>query len=259
MSKLTKQQIKEHEEALALLRKDNLTEDEILTVYEKYHEGAEHINSRAGAFFTPFMLARDLALHVPDCGSRPVRVIDLCAGIGVLSFAALMSGGGSKYMPEITCVEINPDYVRVGRKLVPQANWICADVLDRDVISTLGRFDYAISNPPFGNIKSPHSKGYTGNQFEYMVIEAASHIADGGAFIIPQMSAPFIYSGSQNSHWRDDSCRAAVFERKSGIKMDFNIGVDTSQYKENWHGVSPTCEIVCCEFDNAAADVARAA
>jgi hypothetical protein len=33
-------------------------------------------------------------------------------------------------MPAITCVEINPDYPRVGGKLLPEATWISADIFD---------------------------------------------------------------------------------------------------------------------------------
>lgn len=45
---------------------------------------------------------------------------------------------------DITCVELNPHYVEVGKKVVPEATWICADVLDPFLPDLLGQFDFAI-------------------------------------------------------------------------------------------------------------------
>ena len=72
---------------------------------------------------------------------------------------------------------------------------------------------------------------YTSNVFEYMIIEAASHIAKEGAFIIPQMSAPFVYSGTDCSRWLKEG-RARRFEKQTGITLDFNVGIDTSNHKD---------------------------
>lgn len=47
---------------------------------------------------------------------------------------------------------------------------------------------------------------YTSNVFEYMIIEAASHIAKEG--------------------------RARRFEKQAGITLDFNVGIDTSNHKD---------------------------
>ena len=88
MSKLTKKEIQQHMAALELLERGNLTEDEKLFVFENYREDAYHINSQSGAFFTPFRLAKDLAIHIPYSYRQPVKIIDLCAGIGILSYAA---------------------------------------------------------------------------------------------------------------------------------------------------------------------------
>jgi len=252
MSKLTKTEIKEHIKVLELLEHENLTDDETLFVFENYRESANHINSQNGAFFTPFGLARDLSLHVPYTYNQTITIIDMCAGIGVLSYAAALGDNSwSRCHVEITCVEINPDYIEIGKKLIPDAKWICGDVLDLDFLKSLGHFDFAISNPPFGNINSNHRKSYKSGLFEYMVIEAAAGIADGGAFIIPQMSAPFAYSGRE--YYREfDDCRAKKFEERTGITLNFNTGIDTTQYRDEWHGVAPVCEIVCCDFTERA-------
>ena len=248
MSKLTKIEAQNHTKALELLDRGNLSIDEKLFVFENYRKDAYHINSQTGAFFTPYGLARDLTLHIPYKYEQTVTIIDMCAGIGILSYAAAMEEDSWDQCPlKITCVEINPDYIEVGKKLLPNARWICGDILEPDFLRSLGHFDFAISNPPFGNINSNHRKIYQSSLFEYMVIEAASQIADNGVFIIPQMSAPFVYSGNTNSRWLDD-CRAKKFEEKTGIKMEFNVGIDTAYYANDWHGVAPVCEIVCCDF-----------
>lgn len=143
---------------------------------------------------------------------------------------------------------MNPDYVEVGRKLVPEADWICGDALDPKLLGSLGRFDFAIANPPFGNIRSVYCSCYQNKLFEYMIIEAASHIADGGAFIIPQMSAPFRYSGARDHDWLRAG-RARRFEAATGIQLEFNAGIDTAGYQDDWHCAAPVCEIVCCDFE----------
>lgn len=248
MSKLTKPQIRAHDEALRLLERGNLTHDEILFVYENYREDAEHINSKSGAYFTPIGLAREFNLHIPYIYERTIKIIDLCAGTGILSYAASLEGSSwSRCYSDITCVEINPDYVEIGRKLMPEATWICGDALDPALLKTLGHFDCAISNPPYGAVPSKHRKHYSTGSHEYMVIEAAAQIANEGVFLVPQMSAPFVYSGTNNHRWLSEG-RARDFERKTGITLSFNKGIDTEQYKGEWHGVSPICEIVCCDF-----------
>ena len=95
--------------------------------------------------------------------------------------------------------------------------------LDPALLSSLGHFDCAISNPPFGRIHSPYRRNYSSSQFEYMVIEAAASIADAGVFIIPQISAPFVYSGTNNVRWRETG-PARLFEQQTGIELDLMSG-----------------------------------
>jgi hypothetical protein len=147
----------------------------------------------------------------------------------------------------ITCIEINADYVRVGKKIVPSANWIHADIFNID-FAQFGIFDCAISNPPFGTVKETGYAGkYKGGQFEYKVMELASRLARYGVFIIPQMSANFEYSGKP-SFREVESPKATAFREQTKIVMQPNCGIDTSIYKDQWRGVSPICEIVICEF-----------
>lgn len=262
MAKLTKSQAKTHAEAEAILKQDRLSDDDRLFVIENWQESARHINSIAGAFFTPWGLARDFAIEV-----GPGRIIDLCAGMGTLSLACLWRNrwGSCDSATEIVCVEANPDYAAVGMKLLPEARWIVGDVFD--LPSDIGRFDTAISNPPFGAIKRVASAPrFTGQQFEMHVIDAASDLADYGVFIVPQGSAPFRFSACPDGGWpstRRNGVGSGYEARPSdlqdkllaqtGIVLGPNCGIDTGQYRNEWHGASPICEIVLADFTEARA------
>ena len=242
MAKLTKAQRKAHAEAEAILTKDRLSEDEREFVFRNWHEGAEFINGAAGAFFTPFDLAGDFALD--GAGGR---VVDLCAGIGILSY---FIGERAKYggrATELTCIEINPKYCEVGRKLLPDARWINADVFDWRKLD-LGRFDIAIGNPPFGRVRrSGNGPRYRGADFEFHIIDIAAELADHGAFIVPQQSASFQYSGRQFYERRSQG-KGVDFEKATGFEMEAGVGVDTAIFKDDWKDTSIITEIVCFEF-----------
>lgn len=245
MAKLTKQQAARHLEACDLLKKDTLTEDDRWFVLEHWQESANHINSVAGAFFTPLGLARSFTIE-----AHGHRIIDLCAGIGTLAFMvrAMRCYGQA---PEIVCVELNPAYVEVGRKVLPEAQWICADVFSLDV-AQVGRFDQAISNPPFGKVarKTCAAPRYTGGKFEYHVVDIASGVADYGTFILPQESAPFRYSGRQRFEPVSSSAYQR-FSQQTGIELTNNCGIDTSEHQSEWRGVAPAVEIVLSDFTEA--------
>ncbi|WP_347134757.1 hypothetical protein [Staphylococcus aureus] len=244
MAKLTKIETKLHLEAVELLTQDHLSEDEKDFVLAHWQESANHVNGLAGAFFTPLDLAYDFAL---DVGNG--RVIDLCAGIGTLALAkwrrqAYDRSNGAAPV-DIVCVEINPAYVAIGQKIVPEATWICASIFD---LPDLGHFDYAMANPPFGDLTTDGAAPrYTGAGFEYKVIDIAAELADFGTFIIPQGSCPFTYSGK--SDYREvETAKYGRFQDQTGITLEPGIGVDTSYYCNQWHGVSPVIEIVTADF-----------
>lgn len=240
MPKLSKARARAHQQAIKMPKQESLTYDEKVAIMDRYHEGAEHIQSTAGAFFTPEGLARDFSIEV--WGGK---IVDLCAGIGKLAFWCSVDRSD---IESLTCVEFNPDYVEVGKKLLPEANWICGDVLEvwRDLPND---FDCAISNPPFGRIAgSGSAPRYTGAEFEYKVIDVASHIAKSGVFILPQQSAPFDYSGRNGLQWTDID-KLTKFIEQTGIELEPNCGIDTATYLDDWNNVSPMVEIVCCEFD----------
>ena len=241
MAKLTKVQAKAHAESEELLKMDKLSDEEKDFVRANWQESALHINSIAGAFFTPAGLARDTILEVSPTG----RVIDLCAGIGALASEVWDKAAWRDEKPEIVCVEINPEYVRVGKKLLPEATWITGSIF---TLPNIGHFDTAISNPPFGNIPRDGEKlRYTGSRFEFHVMDLASDMADFGVFIVPQQSAGFQYSGRQY-YERMESRDYAKFSEQTGIVLEAGCGVDTSVHIKEWKGVSPVVEIVTTEF-----------
>lgn len=242
--KLSKCEAKAHTRAMDLIHSDRtLSEEERLFVMENYQESASQMNSLVGAFFTPPNLARDFSIEVSG-----KRLLDLCAGIGNLAFAC------EHRAQEIVCIERCAEYVAVGRRVMPQAHWIAADVFDFD-LSTLGLFDCVIANPPFGRVPAEGFKGrYTGGEFEYRLIELASRCAQRGVFLLPQGSAPFKLSG-QLCYSETNSPKARKFTAQTGIELSPNCGIDTEQYRTDWHGVSPICEIVCCDFKPAARDI----
>lgn len=240
--KLSKTQSRDHQRAMDLVHSDRrLTPEERHFILEHYHEANGQLNALAGAFFTPFPLANDFSLNVTPRRGAPV--LDLCAGIGMLSYAC------ERDETEFVCVERCAEYVVVGRRVMPRATWIQADVFEAD-LSSFGRFDFCISNPPFGKtVKGAAFQGnYTGSEFEYKVIELASRHSQYGCFIVPQSSSPFQYSGSQTYKTCEPE-KARAFREQTGIAMEIGCAVDTSQYSNEWKGVSPLCEIVVCEFD----------
>jgi predicted RNA methylase len=242
MAKLTKEQAKKHKQACNLLTKEKLSFDDKLFVLQHWNEGAENINTTAGAFFTPIDLSKDFSIEICED-----QIIDLCAGIGALSFFAYHH----KNVKDITCVEINPNYVEVGKKILPEATWICADVLDKNTILSLGNFKQAISNPPFGNIKTGDCSNwldYKGSDFEFKVLDVASKIAKHGSFIVPQASTDFKYSGERNFTPVTPMGKVKKFLNETGLIIEPSCGIDTSVYLNDWKGVKPICEIINIDF-----------
>lgn len=238
MAKLSKAQARAHLEAEKILKQDRLSIDERIFVLESWREDAAHLTGMAGAFFTPPELARTFAVEVPDqCKS----LIDICAGIGGLSFWSTLE---YRKVDRIVCIELNPAYAEIGRKIVPDAEWIVGDALTMD-LSALGHFTTAISNPPFGR-PATRAAGVRHN-FEFAVIERASSISDFGAFIIPQSSAPFEYSGRPNFVTRRSEAYEK-FHRETGITLTPNCGIDTALWRNEWHGAAPSVEIVLADF-----------
>lgn len=236
MARLSKAQIAKHREAEELLKLDRLTDDQREFVLTHWQESARHVNSAAGAFFTPNTLAPSVVCYA----SGAKTIIDLCAGIGGLGLWAWWRSGGKA---QVTCIEVNPDYVAVGRKIFPEATWICASVEQAE-----GRFDCAISNPPFGKTAKIKGPRYSGED-DLAVVDIASDLADWGVFVLPNMSLPFEYSG--RPHYRErPSSKYERFVAATSIALSCE-STDCAFAIGDWRGVAPRVEVASSDFTEA--------
>lgn len=180
MAKLTKQQSKNHEESLRILEKDFLTFDEKCFVLNNYNPAAETNVTQNGAFFTSEYLAQNFYSVILPTG----KILDLCAGIGRLAFTSNILSNKN----EIVCIEKNPKFVEVGKKIVPSAKWICADVFDKQLVDSLGYFDCVVSNPPFGYHLGGDIFSYwmKTRKSHFWAIEISMMVSDYAGFIVPK-------------------------------------------------------------------------
>lgn len=239
--KLSKQQKAKHEMAEKILQKDQLNLDEKYFVYNNWVPAHDCKIDISGAFFTPVEYAHNFAFLISG-----KKIIELCAGIGCLSFVNYCYKNDK---PDITCIEINPEFVEVGKKLLPEAHWICGDILDENLIKSLGNFDHVYANPPFGNIKCNSSDWlkYHDTNFEFKAVEVGSYLADYGTFILPQQSLPFKYSGNRFFEEIDND-KYKKFNKLTGIELEMNCGIDVSEFKDAWLGTTIETEIAECNY-----------
>lgn len=254
MSRLTKPEIRQHIQAIEYIKELptvtglDMKEQYELYVLEKFDPSysSAHLVVNAGIFFTPVELAKDFRVEAQGHKS----IIDLCAGIGHLSY--WMQDWIKWDDLRLVCVEINPEFVAVGKVLVPNATWICADILDPEFpIKYLDQenFSIAIANPPFGKnmaMKKTHHLNYTGGSFEFKTIEIASKIARSGAFIIPQSSSPIIHYPEHGKSSSNHSKEYLKFHKETGITLECNCGINANGHE--WRGAAPKVEIVTCDF-----------
>ncbi len=203
--KLTKQQTKLHDEAVGLAGCGRrLSYDEQEFVLRHYHPGAVSNITKSGAFFTPLDIAEAAAFYHGAAGG----VVDACAGIGALAWNLL------KIQPEakLTCVELNPMFVAVGKAVVPEAEWIIGDAME---LLNKRRFQSGLSNPPFGRIH-----GIAGDA-HITVLDALTRSCEQGAIVIVPANTQFERPG---------------WELVAGP-------FDMSSYKEAWKGAAPKISI----------------
>ncbi|WP_419058953.1 methyltransferase [Kluyvera georgiana] len=237
MARVTKKESANHNKVMELVHSDRqLTQDDKEFIFNNYR--GDGIGA-TGAFFTPEFLAWDFILDAGCSGD----CIELCAGIGRLSYYQYLRNNPT----HITCVELNPEYVLIGKRVLPEAEWITADALQY----TPERFyRVAYGNPPFGKINTSqaYTGRYTGSEFEYKIIEHASTFASYGAWIVPQGSAGFVYSGAQY-YDRRESSKYQKFVKDTGYELHPGVGIDTSIYKDEWNGTKVICESVLIDYD----------
>ena len=237
MERVTKKESQLRLKVMELVHSDRqLTEDDKEFIFNNYR--GDGIGA-TGAFFTPEMLAWDFMLDAgcsDDC-------IELCAGIGRLSYYQFIRNKPS----HITCVELNPEYVLIGKRVLPQAEWITGDALQY----TPDRFyRVAYGNPPFGKINTSgaYTGRYTGSEFEYKIIDRAREYSSYGVWIVPQGSAGFKYSGHTYYDRSIQSAKYTKFEKDTGLILHPGVGIDTSIYRDQWNGTKVTCESVLVDY-----------
>lgn len=249
--KLTKQQRKMHDIAVAVLNnpesfrdimdqhqtpdgRSYYPDDWREFVYRNYRPDATNDIGKGSAFFTPWEIAGEFQIETLNWHSgmdRPLRIVDLCAGYGVLSLRRHMN---SKYSdepaPEITCIEINPEFVEVGKQLFPEAEWICADVFDAEQILAGREFDEFYSNPPFGRIpKVNGKKPYDCPRFEWAVAEIGMRLApeNGGTMILQTGATNWGITG-RRGYEKIDNPDYEKWSKRTGINLGPNCGIDLS-------------------------------
>ena len=267
MAKISKEVLKKHLKAVALLEKEELTFDDKYYIYKHYHEGAGKMNNLISAHFTPFTIANSIAFNV-----RQLNFVDLCAGIGILSYALLRHAeyeySKIKFEGKLftgICVENCVEYYQVGKKLLPELHWINGDIFDQKVIDEIkslmaGKKFSILSNPPYGKQVKTDTKNllkYQGSNFEYKTIELGAILgAYDGAFLIPQDSSPFRYSGKrqnfdgvENEKYKSNEYKKFVVQ--NDLEIVPNIGFSTEVFDEddNWKDVTITTEIAIVEYN----------
>lgn len=216
--KLSKQQTKSHEEAQALVRASKrrpLTQDERFFILENYHPGASHNITTSGAFFTPWELAQSLAALHGGGG----RVVDLCAGIGILAFALHTRQllWPEKERATLTCIELNQEYASVGRAVLPEAEWISGED-GITAIRRLPKFTSGLSNPPYGRVKGG---GLWHLQF---TLALAERCKDGAYIIMPK-------SDELTTMWDE------VHRRETGMTLTGGC-LDLKGMELDWRGTN---------------------
>lgn len=198
MARLSKQEWKRHDDAEALLSLSRaLTSDEVAQVMSGWHPEARTNVGVAGAFFTPLALALDLTMFVQYGGERR-HYLDLCAGIGRLSYAMALRHEKDGGHTHVTAVEINPEYIDVGRRVlrdVPRlsVDWVQGNAFDMSVVGAGAPYHVGISNPPFGKPKTATGAGlrFTGSA-ELMAAEVILRTCTyGGALICGTQIVPW--------------------------------------------------------------------
>ena len=238
---MSKTKLKLHQETLSMVRSNKaLTMTDKEFILEHYKPYADHNVTDTNAFFTPMVLAQAATIEMPnpDESDGPIRILDLCSGVGMLSFAYYHYSGYDTRNVEIVCVELEPEYVEVGKRILPEATWIQGSIMDTSIFEELGKFDCFVSNPPF--MKLGMYKG------TYTTSAIGMEVARYGVIIVPQNNCPFKYSG-QNQYTEEYNRDYNKFEDKELIRFSVSC-IDTDTIEDlKWDDVNIITEVVIVE------------
>jgi len=169
------------------------------------------------------------------------RLLDPFAGIGMLSYVMWKQHAEWENNDnfEIVCIEYSPEFVRVGKRVLPEATWIYGDAFDKSTYENLGKFDQVICNPPYGT-QVKNNGWLHKNPSQYRAAEMAMKVSDHAVFLLQQDDCPFEYSGKQIFKKTQNS-KYEKFHKETGIYLNMNCGIDLShiQYKAEWVGLGP--------------------
>lgn len=264
--KIPKRELKYQRELLNKIQTGTTLQEDFIDLVYGGDDNLDGLNpamldnlSEGGVYWTPYYLGQDLAVFSPRSG----HIVDMCAGIGLLSYKVKLMDSYQKNIKSMTCIEYNPEFVKIGKKLLPEANWICGNAYDQnlweDLVKDLPdkRFDEFLSNPPFGTdqTKTLDTKwlNHTGTR-DLMALEICLRYAKNGSFILPSGSVPFEFStgrARQYGYIEDPTRWNQKLKKFLKDNKDFKFtmtcdGIDTSIYNDSWknlpNGIG--CEVV---------------
>lgn len=242
--KLSKARLKTHAQACALVDRHHdpegapLTDEDRRFIIDHWEPGAEHAISWIDAFFTPAPLAEAMMIETLNCHTRSVQVLDLCAGIGALSFAYHQRHRWDQYQPSLTCLERNPHFLRVGQATAPTAHWILGDMEDHATLLAGRRFDQLLTNPPFGK----------SGALAYRTMEIGMTYCRYGTAILPQTCLTWSYSGGSYTYRDFPNPKSQKWQDTTGLDLRMNCGIDTKCVEDGqFRDTDITVEIVCIE------------
>jgi len=219
-----------------VLLKDNLTFEDKEFIYQDFNPGSISDVTTHSAYFTPLDLAYDFALFAGRYGT----CVDMCAGIGILSFCARIRDTQEKNISNQICIERNPDYIKIGKTLLPEAIWIEGDIFDKaiwdGIIAKYGKIDSIVSNPPFGKVTKTGADRswlkYKGADLDIAAIEVALKNSTDVSMLLPKSSVSFRYSG--RPYFEEVECKKIIkLKEDTGMKFTMtNPGIDTSVYDD---------------------------
>jgi hypothetical protein len=254
MPRFTAKQAQDHQRACDLVASDKpLTQDEKEFVLRSWKPGFDQVTK--AAFFTPLPWAYGVAMNAQG----PRRVVDLGAGIGALSYAFVQTIRlDHRYLQELElyAIESDPQFVEVGRRVVPEVNWICGNIFDPMVWMQIGHVDIAITNPPFGNHGDKPPRGFVlpvGPRHLQVVALICEHTSIGGVAILPTTDLPTDYDPTDpksRPKRKDPGSYSTGLKRLLEMYPDLWLGTHVWQFdKGDFDGVAPRVDLVDINFE----------